>query len=359
MHCLVRQRSVSFRHLCHDLRCGCAVAQGDRATACRCGAINHRVGVRVIQRPSHLLQTLSGNIMPQETNTEQSMSSIRAGGQDWLTIWRKMYESERAQGEAATDPEFSRYADYWAGRAERFAATSQRQPQPDSFMRALLPHLRPDDTVLDIGAGTGRYLPTLAATVRKVIAIEPSAAMRAEMERLITTEKLHNVTIIDAPWPTQQPVSGDVAISAHVVYSVAEIEPFLQAMNNAARRSCHLYVGLQAPSHALAAFWEYVHGEPRLPLPAALEALACLHQCGIYARMDLVPIPGSFRFTSMNEAMEEIRHRMRLTPRPDRDARIMEAINKLLVPMSDGCLSIRDQPSYAALLSWSVPIRSS
>ncbi|MEI7645161.1 MAG: class I SAM-dependent methyltransferase [Chloroflexales bacterium] len=280
------------------------------------------------------------------------MSGVMAGGQDWLAIWRRMYESERAQGEAATDPEFGRDADPWAGRAGRFAAASQRQPQPDSFMRALLPQLRPTDTVLDIGAGTGRYLPTLAASVREVIAIEPSAAMRVELERVIADAGLPNVTVLAEQWPPARPVVGDVLISAHVVYALAEVGPFFLAMDGAARRACHLYLGIQHPGYALAAFWERVHGERRLPLPAALEALACLHQLGIYAGLELVPIPGSFRFANMGEALDEIRHRMRLTPRPDRDARIVAAAADLLTSRDDGWLALRDQPTHAALMSW-------
>ncbi|MEI8308745.1 MAG: class I SAM-dependent methyltransferase [Chloroflexales bacterium] len=281
------------------------------------------------------------------------MSGVRAGKQDWLAIWRQMYADERAQGEAATDPAFGQHADPWAGRAGRFAAASQRQPQPDSFMRALLPHLRSTDTVLDIGAGTGRYLPPLAAVVREVIAIEPSAAMRVELERVIVDAGLQNVTVRADHWPPTQPIIGDVAISAHVVYGVAEVGPFFAAMDGAARRSCHLYLGLHHPGYALSAFWEYVHGEPRLPLPAALEALACLHQLGIYAGMELVSIPGSFRFSTMDDAVEEIRYRLRLTPNPARDARIVAAATALLTSRDDGWLAPHNQPTHAAVIRWS------
>ncbi|MGB9633644.1 MAG: class I SAM-dependent methyltransferase, partial [Chloroflexaceae bacterium] len=111
-----------------------------------------------------------------------AMPELMAGGYDWLETWRRMYDQERAQGEAAMDPAFGCSADYWAHRAGRFAAAARRHPQPDSSMEWLFPRLRPDDTVLDIGAGTGRYLPHLARRVAHVVAVEPSPAMRAELE---------------------------------------------------------------------------------------------------------------------------------------------------------------------------------
>lgn len=280
------------------------------------------------------------------------MYSVRAGRQDWLAIWRQMYDVERAQGEAATDPEFGRHPDPWASRAKRFAAASRRQSQPDRFMELLLPQLRPDDTVIDLGAGSGRYLPILAPACAQLIAIEPSPAMRTELERTVADAGLSNVTILSDFWPLNNSIVADVIISAHVAYGIREIGPFFTAMNAAARRSCYLYLGLRPPSATLAPFWERVHGEPRLPLPGALEALNCLHQLGIYASLELVPVSGSFRFSSLDEALDEIRHRMRLSPRPDRDAKISSAIRELLVDIGNGELTLLDQPAYAGVIGW-------
>lgn len=278
--------------------------------------------------------------------------SINAGGHDWLAIWRRMYEEERAQGEAATDAAFERHNDYWANRAGRFAASSQQQGQPDGFMQALLPRLRPTDTVLDIGAGTGRYLPILSPVVRHVIAVEPSPAMRTEMERLIAAEGLSNITVVADQWPSSQPIPADVVFSAHVVYGVADVGPFFSAMDRSALRTCHLYLGIEHPGHGLAAFWEKIHGEVRRALPAAIEALACLYQLGIYASLDLIPMSGSFRFANTDDALVEIRHRLRLAPEADRDAQIAAAISDLLLPDAEGMLRLKDQPSHAAMISW-------
>lgn len=279
-------------------------------------------------------------------------ATLRAGGRDWLELWRSMYDAERAQGEAATDPAFGRHADPWAGRAARYAAASRRSPMPDSFMRWLEPQLRADDVVADVGAGSGRYLPSLARRVAEVIAVEPSAAMRGELEALVAAEGLGNVRVIGESWPLKGAPEADVAISAHVVYGVREIGPFLEGLNGAARRLSALYLGLRHPTWALAPFWERMHGQPRLPLPAALEALAACHQLGLPAQLTLVPAPAAFRFPSRADALEDLYLRLQLTPTADRDAALQAAMDELLVPTEDGMLMPRTQQRHAAVVWW-------
>jgi len=276
----------------------------------------------------------------------------QAGGQDWLEIWRNMYDAERAQGEAVTDPAFERYADTWRDRAQHYATAGRRNPQPDSFMAWLTPRLRPTDTVADVGAGSGRYLPYLARLVAQVIAVEPSPSMRAELERTLADEGLTNVRVVAEDWPLAQPCSADVVISAHVVYGVREVGPFLAALDSVATRLCALYLGLRHPTWAMAPFWERMHGVERLPLPAALEALAACHQLDLPARLDLVPAPVAFRYVDQAEALEELRARLRLAPDVRRDAALQAAMDELLVFNDDGTLAPRVQQRHAGVVWW-------
>jgi SAM-dependent methyltransferase len=278
--------------------------------------------------------------------------ALQAGGQDWLALWRAMYDAERAQGEAATDPAFERHEDSWAERAQRFAAASRRQQPVDAFMAWLTPRLRPGDRVADVGAGSGRYLPHLSPLAAEVIAVEPSAAMRAELERTVAAAELGNVRVIGESWPLAQEVQADVVISAHVVYGVREIGPFLQGINGAARRLCALYLGLRHPSWAIAPFWERIHGAERLPLPAALEALAACHQLGLPAQLTLVPAPVAFRFLDAEDALEDLYLRLRLTRSAERDATLRAAMGELLVAAEGGGLRPFAQQGYAAVVWW-------
>lgn len=280
-----------------------------------------------------------------------SLPEQRAGGYDWLATWRRMYDDERAQAERLPAPAGA-LPDCWAGQAARFAAAAERSQQPDAFMRMVLPQLRPTDRVLDIGAGSGRYVHQLAAAAAEVLALEPSPAMRAQLERRLAERPAPNVRVIAAGWPAADLPACDLAIAAHVLYAVREIEPFLRAMDAGARRGCFLLLALRHPSSFISPFWQRAHGEPRLPLPGALECLSALYQLGIPAQLALVPTLSRFSYADEAEALADLRWRLRLPATPASDQLIQTAIGELLERGDDGQLEPRGQPAHTAVIWW-------
>jgi SAM-dependent methyltransferase len=277
--------------------------------------------------------------------------SYSAGGYDWLAIWRRMYDDERNQAEEAVLPGFVAQPDCWAGQAARFATAAQRAPQPDGFLRFVLPRLRSGDRLIDIGAGTGRYEPLLARAVAEVCAVEPSPAMRAQLEQRLADEQLTNVRVSADSWPNAA-AACDIAIAAHVLYGVREIEPFLRGMDAVAGRACFLLLAFRHPSSFVSPFWERLYGVPRLSLPGALECLNALYQLGITARLELVPITSRLSYANRQEALDDLRWRLRAPAQPEYDRKIVAAITELLVPTDNGRLEPRNMPDQAAVIWW-------
>jgi SAM-dependent methyltransferase len=280
------------------------------------------------------------------------IESYRAGGHDWLAVWRHMYDEEREQAERATLPGFEPRPDCWAGQAGRFAAAGRQAPQPDGFMRFLLPRLRPADRVLDIGAGAGRYEPSLAAAAREVVALEPSPAMREQLQRRLDEERLANVRLLPTGWPSAEPAECEVALAAHVLYGVREIEPFLRRMDAVATRGCYLLLAFRHPSSFISPFWERLYGQPRLPLPGALECLNALYQLGIAAQLTAVPVDQRFAYGSEEEALADLRWGLRAPHTPEYDQAIRAAIAELLVREPGGRLSPPGAAQQHAVIWW-------
>ena len=97
-------------------------------------------------------------------------------GQAWAA--RVAAEHEQADRVRSDDPG----RDFWRGLAHRFVAGSREEAYRDETLVALLPIVKGDDTILDVGAGAGRLAVPLAEHCKRVIAVEPSEAMR---ERLV------------------------------------------------------------------------------------------------------------------------------------------------------------------------------
>ncbi len=76
------------------------------------------------------------------------------------------------------------------------------------------PLLKPEDTLLDIGAGVGAFSVPLAKRVKRVTALEPSPAMAEELKNHAKKEGVSNITIIRELW-------GDVSIEPHDVVLIA------------------------------------------------------------------------------------------------------------------------------------------
>lgn len=279
---------------------------------------------------------------------EEALRTAASQPINWLARWRRMVEDEHAQSDRVAPPRTGA-GDWWAGQAGRFAAFAQRSAQPNAFMRVVTPHLRPGGSVLDIGAGTGRHTAYLARHAARVVAVEPSAGMRARLEQRLSAEGCANVEVVADAWPAAVPAC-DIAIAAHVIYAVREIGPFLLAMRDAARRACFVLVGVHQPSFFTAPFWQHVYGEARLPLPGAVECLGALAQLGVAAHAQLLP-PAPYRFADSDEAGADLRQRLAVPPGSPRDAALREAMAELLVPDGEGGL-VPSAPAQPNVVLW-------
>ena len=188
-----------------------------------------------------------------------------------LTAWADRVRLNREQVERRRKAMPPR-DDYYASIAAMFRADPHREG--DATVEALRSLVRSGDTVLDIGAGGGRYALPLALHAREVIAVEPSEGMREVLAEGMAEHGIENVRVVDARWPAEVPPQVDVALISHVGYDIEDFGPFLDAMEAAAGRLCIAVMLSKPPPSRANPFWEAVHGEPRDPLPALPEFLA-------------------------------------------------------------------------------------
>jgi SAM-dependent methyltransferase len=243
-----------------------------------------------------------------------------------------------------------RNQDHYAPVAHRFHLDPRRTDDPS--LDALLKLARPDETWLDIGAGGGRYALPLALAVREVIAVDPSPSMLSVLREGAAEHRIRNVRIVEGRWPAAAgpTTEANVAFIAHVGYDVEQIGPFLDAMEQAARRLCVAMLLWRRPTWAMDRLWPAVHGVERAPLPAMREMVTLLMARGRPVAIQLVEQAAN-SFESLDQALQFARQQTWVRPGSDADGRLVTAIRERLSER-DGRLSFDWASTYVGLVTW-------
>jgi SAM-dependent methyltransferase len=270
---------------------------------------------------------------------------------DWLARWRALVEERHEQGRRL-DREHRR-SDAWAGRARRFARHVAEDDTDDPLLRRLLALATPETTVLDVGAGPGRHALPLARVARRVTAVEPSAAMRELLAAGVEREGLRNVEIVAAEWPSarERVEEADLVVCAHVLYAVVEVEPFVRALDGAARRGCHLVMRLGQREGPYLGLFEQIWGEPRALAPTALDLFNVVHQLGLMADFEVVPFPSWRNFDGFEDAVAQV-HADVLNPTDPAAETLIRAFLAERLVERDGRQSLLADAPRAGLVSW-------
>ena len=243
-------------------------------------------------------------------------------------------------------------ADFWEQRAEGFRPGAR---EADEVTR-LAQLAQPEDTWLDIGAGGGRFAVPLSRHAARVIAIEPSPAMRGVLGEAMQAESRANIEVVDLHWPPSAGAdapTGDASLAANVVYDAADLQAFLAAMEAHTRRECVVLLSDRAPSTPDPAIWQGLYGEPLHALPGLREFLAVLGALGRRFEVATFPV-GPGRPVSIDEALEQTRWRYWMEQGSPAEARLRSLlIEHYGLPSSEVLLPPRR--NYSAVVNWSVP----
>jgi SAM-dependent methyltransferase len=249
--------------------------------------------------------------------------------------WRAMVEAEHAQTERLRDlsPPGS---DFWKDRAKHFRLDPRRTDDP--LVHFLSSMLRPEDTLLDVGAGAGRLGLPLALRCQHVTAVEPSSSMASALREDAEYYKIGNVSVVQARWEEAEVEACDIVLCAHVLYTVKDVGRFLQKMTSKARREVWVVLFQEPPQMGLYPLWRMVHGEDRLGLPSLPELREVLGEMGIEARHHHLPPRSSSSETvgSREEAHEALRSRMFVAEGSAKDRRLGRVLEEALEETEGG-----------------------
>ena len=194
----------------------------------------------------------------------------------------------------------------FARRADRLA----KQPSGPSFERAWAA-LDPPGSVLDVGSGAGAACLPLLPRCTALTAVDSEPDM-LELLRQRAAGSGVPLTLVPGAWPAAAAEAGraDLVTCHHVSYNVAEIEPFLAALTEAAGRIVVLEMTATHPLTSLNELWLRFWGLVRPEGPTADDLLGILAAMGIEADSKRWRRPSGRDYASFSELTDMTRRRL-------------------------------------------------
>jgi len=271
-------------------------------------------------------------------------------GRPYLRAWVRQVRAHHAQSRRAMGEE---PADFWRPYASFFRQDPFRTDDPT--LNALLRHVRPQDSVLDVGGGAGRFALPLALRCRRVTVVEPSQSMVEALTEAATEAGIANVDVVVSTWEEAQVPPHDVVLCSHVLYGIERADLFVQKLVEHARRLLLILMFMDAPISAFSRAWRLVRGERRIDLPGLRLLLPLLWETGIYPDLEMIQPMRRRPFPDRQAALEELRRRLYVVPGSPEDARLLRLLPRLLEATPEGLHLRGVPPSWEGLLVWRRP----
>ena len=234
----------------------------------------------------------------------------------------------------------------------------------DPTLAAIASLIEPDDTIVDVGGGAGRFSLPLALRCRKVVNVEPSGGMLAGFAANAQAAGIANIQSVQGDWLTVEPPRGTVALVNHVAYLTRDIVTFIRKLEVAASRRVIISVASPPNPSRNRPVFHVAYEEPSEAVPGYVELINVLWELGIEPNITMLPdLPGALpvaptREAAIDLAVGQLRgHQWAfwpLAPALERTARerIAARLDDLFRQTPDGFVPTWTVPASEVLITW-------
>lgn len=266
--------------------------------------------------------------------------------------WHEILDARTQQMDAAYAKLARTSADFWDRRACGFHRSTKDTVGSDPFFLRLCEKVSSKTSVLDVGAGTGRFSIALSTRVNHIIAVEPSKAMLDFLRQDAADKDLRNISFIQSTWQeAPDNLRADIVICSHVVYPIRDIDPFLLKLHQASLQSCYIYARATHIDALTADLWRHFHHSERCMPPSYIHVLDVLNEMGIFANVEIVSLPPSLRYPSLDVAVTEMTEQLILPEDEKTRVELRALLEEWLVEI-DGMLVPPSQNMLCAIIWW-------
>ncbi len=222
---------------------------------------------------------------------------------DWNELWKAIHASSPGRLEKDRDP-----AAVWDRRAASYQRVTRDETKATGQELAIL-DLRPGDTVLDVGAGTGRLAVPMTSAVAHVTALDPSGGMLSILRDRMAEKGRSNYSCVQMRWEDVQ-IGRDIEPHDVVIAAFSlgfyDLGAALEKLDAAARRSVYLFWHAgEWRSEKEMALYRAIFGEEGASergYPDYIYPVNILHDAGIYPNVQVYRAVWETTYDSADEA---------------------------------------------------------
>jgi SAM-dependent methyltransferase len=235
---------------------------------------------------------------------------------DWLKLWRELVTA----GDCTSNSELAKRYKVHSGKREK---------RPDPLLDFILKEVDDETTILDIGAGSGRWAIPLAGIAKSVTAIEPSESMIDNLLENIALAELNNIHINRSSWEDAVVEPHKIAVCSHAMYASPDLASFVRKMEHNNTGTCYLAIRLP-PAHGIIGELSLgIYGRQH-DSPNAIIAYNALYSMGIYASILVEKDIYCWRDNTFEEAFARAKRHLRLQSSATHDKLIRDTLTRRL-----------------------------
>lgn len=127
---------------------------------------------------------------------------------------------------------------FWDQNAVGYDAGNSTHPETyHETLNVIRSLVRPTDTLLDVGTGSGRYALPLSACVQSITALDLSPHMLAILQDKCQRDGISNIIPVEANWEETSVAPHDVVLAAWSLYRQQKMLTSLQKLVDATKRT--------------------------------------------------------------------------------------------------------------------------
>ena len=219
---------------------------------------------------------------------------------DWNRLWNEALEKLPKKNSRS-----------WDNVAPKFKKTKGKNDYSKKILEKI--KLEPEDTVLDIGCGSGNITIPLARKAKKVTALDISRKMLQLLEENAAENDLSNIDPLNRRLEdvllNRDIEPHDVVIASRSLNGVYNIKQVLEEINEIAKK--YVYITLWGANNVK--FQNEISkiiGREFHEHPTYIYVYNMLYELGIYANIEILEYDNSSYYSSIDDAIETFRWKM-------------------------------------------------